>query len=509
MASSVAVRAVIALSLLAGCVDFAGAQAEYCSEHPGVCPGGSDSGSADGGPTAPRFGGELPRLDGFPQVGQTLVTSTGTWSSELPITYSYDWYRCAPDGGSCTGVLSGDAGYTLGLADLGAVLQSVVEAGNDAGTNRAASPMTAPVRRLAQLDFVTGFEHGVANVPLNSILLTEESNVQVVPGAARSGRYGLRTDGDSWVRSAELPGTTQVSLRFAIRVRETIGPAITHPVLEFMGSDVSPTRLELTGTAGGAITVKLRKSGGGSPNAAVSLTVMQWAIIRCALTPATVRCSVDGSPDITEPATTGYNAVRIGTTSATAPQIDFDDFAGSNLASDHPLGDGEAFGFAPTREGNHVRPAAFTWKADLDAGVPPGGGAVGTAPLLADWPPRLTVDDWVAQTTSDVGASLEYELADLPDRRSPTAVRAAFVTTAGTNGPSRVISLQVGGLSGALVPSVFPARDYIGVQLALDPDGRPWSKPVFDALTLRVGFSPDAGNQPRLEAFMFEAELPR
>lgn len=172
-------RAAFAVMLLAACVDFTSADAEFCDEHRGVCPdaGSGTGGGAGGGAERPQFTA-APRLSGFPQVAQTLVASPGSWSSALPVTSTYSWFRCAlsdagsgTDGG-CVAVRHGDAGYTLDSADLGWGIRARVQISNGSGQDSADTELTAPVRPLAELAFVTGFEHGVANVPLNSSLIT-------------------------------------------------------------------------------------------------------------------------------------------------------------------------------------------------------------------------------------------------------------------------------------------------------------------------------------------------
>ena len=69
-----------------------------------------------------------PTISGTPRQGQTLTSSTGSWSGS-PSSYTYDWLRCRP---SCASVQDGAAStYSLTGADAGAMIEVVVSATND------------------------------------------------------------------------------------------------------------------------------------------------------------------------------------------------------------------------------------------------------------------------------------------------------------------------------------------------------------------------------------------
>src|SRR5947209_18507971 len=53
--------------------------------------------------TAPHNTGE-PVVSGPTVQGQTLSTSTGTWSGTQPLTFRYRWLRCDTSGGGVNGV---------------------------------------------------------------------------------------------------------------------------------------------------------------------------------------------------------------------------------------------------------------------------------------------------------------------------------------------------------------------------------------------------------------------
>jgi hypothetical protein len=95
---------------------------------------------------SPPVNTALPVVSGTAKVGQTLTTSTGSWSGTTPITYAYQWLRCNSSGGSCVSV-SGATGssYLVGSADQGLTLRSKVTASNSVGSASAQSVQTALV----------------------------------------------------------------------------------------------------------------------------------------------------------------------------------------------------------------------------------------------------------------------------------------------------------------------------------------------------------------------------
>ncbi|HEX2714661.1 MAG TPA: S8 family serine peptidase, partial [Candidatus Acidoferrales bacterium] len=82
----------------------------------------------------------LPVVTGVPQYGSVLGASTGIWSG-LPTKYSYQWYRCAGSGSSCSpipGAISPNYAL-LASADVAATLGVAVTASNSSGSSSAQS----------------------------------------------------------------------------------------------------------------------------------------------------------------------------------------------------------------------------------------------------------------------------------------------------------------------------------------------------------------------------------
>lgn len=103
-----------------------------------------------------------PEVSGTPQVGQTINTSSGTWSGTAPITYEYQWQASA-DGATGWADIAGATASTLTpqVEQQGLYLRSRVRGTNAAGQSgwaasastgqiAAASPvLAAPTRQTA------------------------------------------------------------------------------------------------------------------------------------------------------------------------------------------------------------------------------------------------------------------------------------------------------------------------------------------------------------------------
>jgi hypothetical protein len=87
-----------------------------------------------------------PTISGTAQQGQTLTSATGSWSGTTPITYSYQWQRCASTGASCAPISGAtSSSYVLASADVGSTMRVSVTASNTAGSATASSLATAVV----------------------------------------------------------------------------------------------------------------------------------------------------------------------------------------------------------------------------------------------------------------------------------------------------------------------------------------------------------------------------
>jgi hypothetical protein len=83
----------------------------------------------------------LPSIAGTPAENETLTASPGSWVGAEPITFSYQWGRCAPYGGACLPI-SGATGstYVVTASDSTRTLRVRVRAVNASGWREATSP---------------------------------------------------------------------------------------------------------------------------------------------------------------------------------------------------------------------------------------------------------------------------------------------------------------------------------------------------------------------------------
>lgn len=88
----------------------------------------------------------VPVVTGTAQAGSTLSASTGTWSGDLPMSFTYQWQRCDNTGANCVDIASAtNPTFALTAADVGHQLRVGVTATNASGAAIAYSLTTATV----------------------------------------------------------------------------------------------------------------------------------------------------------------------------------------------------------------------------------------------------------------------------------------------------------------------------------------------------------------------------
>ena len=127
---------------------------------------------------APTNVGE-PAISGLTLEGQLLTTTNGTWNGTQPMTFTYRWVRCGPNGGLPDGSncsrISGATGktYQLRSADVGFRLRVRVTATNSSGSATVASNPT---------DTIGGRRPRNVTPPTISGSAIENATVQASPG---------------------------------------------------------------------------------------------------------------------------------------------------------------------------------------------------------------------------------------------------------------------------------------------------------------------------------------
>ena len=130
----------------------------------------------------------LPAISGTARAGQTLTSTTGTFSGTAPLTYVRAWQRCDDTGAACAPIAGASATtYVAAAADVGKTLRVAITATNLEGSASVSSAATAIVAPLAP--------------PVNT-----PGALPVISGTVRDGQALSATDG-AWTGSAPITFT--------------------------------------------------------------------------------------------------------------------------------------------------------------------------------------------------------------------------------------------------------------------------------------------------------------
>ena len=111
---------------------------------------GLAGGQASTNGSAPPSGTTAPVITGQTVQGQTLTTSTGSWTGS-PTSYGYAWEDCNSSGSGCSNIGGAtSSSYTLQSSDVGHMVEVTVSAGNVGGSGQATSSGVGPVQAAAQ-----------------------------------------------------------------------------------------------------------------------------------------------------------------------------------------------------------------------------------------------------------------------------------------------------------------------------------------------------------------------
>jgi hypothetical protein len=87
-----------------------------------------------------------PAVNGTARQGETLTTTSGSWSGTTPMSFAYRWQRCDTSGNNCNSISGATSQtYVVSADDVGHTLRSVVTASNTAGSASATSSHTSTV----------------------------------------------------------------------------------------------------------------------------------------------------------------------------------------------------------------------------------------------------------------------------------------------------------------------------------------------------------------------------
>jgi hypothetical protein len=135
-----------------------------------VCLTAVSSSGAAGGPTNT----DAPSVTGTAQEGKTLTTTVGTWTGTGgTISYVYHWQRCNPDTTACADIIGATSPtYTIGSADVGNTIRSMILATDTTGTASQASATSATVIAAPNLAPGNSTPATITGAPASGQILT-------------------------------------------------------------------------------------------------------------------------------------------------------------------------------------------------------------------------------------------------------------------------------------------------------------------------------------------------
>jgi hypothetical protein len=150
----------------------------------GIASGSSSSAQYEYGHPVPT---SAPSVSGTAQVGQTLTTTNGGWSSSSNVTrYAYAWARCDTNGANCVTIGGATANtYKLVDADQGHRIRSYVNAYNSSGNTQQESDATAVVSASTGTVTTSGKQIAAASVQLPNRLIVDQVKYSANPIRSR------------------------------------------------------------------------------------------------------------------------------------------------------------------------------------------------------------------------------------------------------------------------------------------------------------------------------------
>jgi hypothetical protein len=246
----------------------------------GIASGSSSSAQYEYGHPVPT---SEPTVSGTAQVGQTLTTTNGGWTSDSNVSrYAYAWARCDTNGANCVTIGGATANtYKLVDADQGHRIRSYVNAYNSNGNTQQESNATAVVAAGTSggTTTPTGKQIAAASVQLPNRLIVDQVKYSANPIRSRksptvmqvhvSDSHGnsvagakVFVEGLPYSRVANMPETTTTTAGWAT---VNLVPAKFFPRTGYLVLFVR-ARVEGQDTLGGTSTRRLVQVTIGAPN---------------------------------------------------------------------------------------------------------------------------------------------------------------------------------------------------------------------------------------------------
>jgi hypothetical protein len=254
-------------------------------------------------PAPPPANTAPPEITGTAKEGQTLSTTTGTWSGKPRIAFSYQWERCNPVCFTISGATQST--YVVANADVGFTVHVVVTATNSDGSATATSSDTAPVTPIVSPTGQVALWHmdeTSGTVMTDSARNHDGTSRSVVPGvpAGFAGTaYGFAGRSFVSVPSAGDLNPGAFDITITIHMKATLVP---QPPTE----DWDLIRKGVFTTAGGEFKMEYQPSGQASCGFNGSLAYNEivgqgpvisdgaWHTVQCVKTATHIELIVDG-----------------------------------------------------------------------------------------------------------------------------------------------------------------------------------------------------------------------
>jgi hypothetical protein len=408
-----------------------------------------------------------PTISGTPVVGETLTATEGSWSGTFPMSFAFEWQRCA--GGACTAAGDTDSSYVVVAADVDKTLRVVVTATNaDAPLGvSAASAETAVV--TPQQAPVNTAEPVISGSPVEGSTLSTSTGTWSGTGITftyqwvRCGADGGLSDGSNCptIVGATSSSYTLTATDIGARLRVFV---IAKNAVDTRAVASNPTDVITQSTSTGPPRNTVEPSVSGTPavGRVLSGSIGTWAGATLSFAQQWVRCGADGGlPD-------GSNCTPISSATSSSYTLVSDDLGQRirfRVTATNSLGTQTAASNAtaavststttttPTQQAprNSVLPSILgsaNVGATLTASV---GLWTGTAPLLYayQWM-RCDADGSIASCTDITGATSTQLVAASADqgrrlRVEVTARNTLGTATATSNATAQVQAAGSGG----------------------------------------------------------------
>jgi hypothetical protein len=138
-----------------------------------------------------------PAISGTAQVGQTLTSSQGSWTSDSTATYTYQWLTCDAQGNNCANIANAtNQTYVVQSGDVGKTIRATVTAKNASGSTSETSAQTGAVTQAGSSS-AGGTQGSATSVAASSVALPDRliidnvkfSPTRVVTRSTFTGRF--------------------------------------------------------------------------------------------------------------------------------------------------------------------------------------------------------------------------------------------------------------------------------------------------------------------------------